>query len=342
MAGLGNLIVGIKNTFVNVEEPETRTERCRPRMKTVPVDFGSLLLGDSDIEDASSTVSESDQEEAFSGEEALDLQSCSSSSGGPAPSALTGRVWVLSRDAAGCREVQAALGDELGLSEQQRAALAGELHGHVLEAAVCPYANFVLQKCIVELRPEAVQFIIEEIPSEAVSSMAQNKFGCRVLQRLLERSQHWEVGFLVDAVCADLVPIAQSPYGNYVVQVLLEQPEASGLARGGPNLAALLEMHVGELGAHPFGCIVLASAMTAGRRAAGGAGGSSPRTLARAMLEQPTLLARMACTRHGHRTCLAVLDVLDGPEQEVASCLLRADPTVLANKFGRIVLGRFQ
>merc|ERR1719362_2273068 len=110
------------------------------------------------------------------------MSSASSSSSSSPPSLLLlGRVWTLSQDAQGCREVQQALADE-SIGEDEREAMLAELHGHVLEAAVCPYANYVLQKCIVALKPEAVQFIIREIPVESVSVVAQNKFGCRVAE----------------------------------------------------------------------------------------------------------------------------------------------------------------
>merc|ERR1719296_422314 len=110
VTSLGNFVVGVKNTFVNVEEPSNSNVRRR-RMKTVPRDFGSELHDGTD-EDVASTFSEVGSE--------ADVTSSSSSL---QPSALTDRVWSLSQDAAGCREVQEALADE-ALQEEQREALA--------------------------------------------------------------------------------------------------------------------------------------------------------------------------------------------------------------------------
>lgn len=56
--------------------------------------------------------------------------------------ALRGHVWTWSRNEMGCRLVQEAL--ETG--SQAAGELASELQTHVLEAATCSHANYVLQK----------------------------------------------------------------------------------------------------------------------------------------------------------------------------------------------------
>jgi len=308
------LVMVVKNTFVDIEEP-LDSQAGRSRAQTLPCDFGSSLKEDFD-EDCASTLGDISE---------VETMSCSS-----LPSvqpALTGQVWSLSQDAAGCREVQDALADET-LSQEQKEALAGELHGHVLEAALCPYANFVVQKCIVELLPRATQFMVDEIPSEAVSSLAQSKFGCRVLQRLLERSASGRAERLVDAVLADLLSIAQSAFGNYVVQLLLDCPGVN--AQQQLQLAQLLREKVGDLGTQDFGCIVLSAALAK-------FGAEDRQALVCAMLQEPCLLGQMACSRHGHKTVLAMLSLLAGDELEGAKAVL-VSSNVAASKYGRAVV----
>lgn len=316
---VGAQIVTVKNIFLNVEDS---TDVRRPRRKTMPREFWSQLQmrGGSDV----STDADASDVEA-------DAASCSSSSAHPSLS-LLGRVWALSQDARGCREVQEALGDE-SLSETQREAIAAELRGHVLEAAVCPHANFVLQKCIVALKPEAVQFIVSEIPSHSVTSLAQSRYGCRILQRLFERCHRSQVHALVESVLADIVAIAQSPYGNYVVQNLLDSPGADAEQRC--RLVQLLRDAVGELGLHPsgFGCIVISAALTKCRT-------ESRKAILRAVLEEPGLLGSMARKRHGHKTVLAALDVAEEAEFERARRILGADAGLSTNKFVRAVAAR--
>merc|ERR1719436_1102020 len=53
---------------------------------------------------------------------------------------LRGRVWELSQDAAGCREIQRAF--DSAATEVDREMLAAELRGHVYEALRCPHANY--------------------------------------------------------------------------------------------------------------------------------------------------------------------------------------------------------
>ena len=64
---------------------------------------------------------------------------------------LAGRVWELSQDSKGCREVQLAIEEA---SDDVRRGLLAEIAGHVLDAMRCPHANHVLQKCITCSRPE--------------------------------------------------------------------------------------------------------------------------------------------------------------------------------------------
>merc|ERR1719491_6059 len=170
--------------------------------------------------------------------------------------------------------------------------------------------------------------MVDEIPSEAVSSLAHSKFGCRVLQRLLERSASGRAERLVDAVLADLLSIAQSPFGNYVVQLLLDCPGVN--AQQQLQLAQLLREKVGDLGTQDFGCIVLSAALAK-------FGAEDRQALVCAMLQEPCLLGQMACSRHGHRTVLAMLSLLAGDELERAKALL-VSSNVTASKYGRAVV----
>ena len=65
---------------------------------------------------------------------------------------LAGRVWELSQDSKGCRDVQLAIEQA---TDELRRLLVAEVAGHVLDAMRCPHANHVLQKCITSSRPES-------------------------------------------------------------------------------------------------------------------------------------------------------------------------------------------
>lgn len=327
--------VVVKNTFLEVKDEDDDLECAallvrRPRLNTMPCIFASELQA---------PYSRHASEDACEGSNAIrwevdsvSVASTCSRSGLP----LAGQVWPLSQDAQGCRRVQEVLGDE-SLLLAHREALAFELRGHVLEAAVCPYANFVLQKCVVVLPPEAVQFIVDEITAEtaaSVSSVAQNKFGCRVLQRLLEECRDSQVRVLVVAVLADFIAVAQSPYGNYVVQKIMECGGADSEYRR-LCVAQLVEGALGELGMHPFGCIVISTALSK-------CGPKSRMAITRALLSCPCLLCSMASTRHGHRTVLVFISFLEGDYLEAARRVLESDASLAGNKFGRVVMARLR
>eukprot|EP00425_Heterocapsa_triquetra_P030434 CAMPEP_0195111272 /NCGR_PEP_ID=MMETSP0448-20130528/95440_1 /TAXON_ID=66468 /ORGANISM="Heterocapsa triquestra, Strain CCMP 448" /LENGTH=121 /DNA_ID=CAMNT_0040148037 /DNA_START=39 /DNA_END=401 /DNA_ORIENTATION=+ len=90
---------------------------------------------------------------------------------------VPGNVWRLARNSTGCRRVQQALED--AASDDERVKLVQELRGHVWSAMRCPFANHVLQKCFVTMRPCALQFIIDELMAKGTKSIvkaAQNEY----------------------------------------------------------------------------------------------------------------------------------------------------------------------
>lgn len=108
---------------------------------------------------------------------------------------VSGRVWELSQKAKGCRMVQTALD---AADDVERLHLAEELRQHIASASKSACANYVLQRVIQLLRPQACQFIIDELlevtykkrersgarqDPEEVSSLAKHQYGCRILQR---------------------------------------------------------------------------------------------------------------------------------------------------------------
>jgi len=177
------------------------------------------------------------------------------------------------------------------------------------------------------LEPEALQFIIDELAQEPVDKVATNKFGCRVLQRLVERCPSAQVSRLVEAVIADFGTIAQHPYGNYVVQHLM----AHAVRKHRCEFVRLVECELKSLAADCFGGAVVSGALS-----------SSPPVdqlrIARALVKQGVLVF-IACTRHGHVAALQALEVLEGVEQAEARRVLLAELSTLeASRWGLLVL----
>lgn len=247
-------------------------------------------------------------------------------SGGAAVMAVRGRVWLLSRDRNGCREVQRAF-DEAG-NDDARALLAAELKGHVWEALRCPHANFVLQKCIVATRPQHLNFLIEELMQKGVAAAARHKYGCRIIQRLLEHCEPEQLADLADTLIADSIALSRHVYANFVMQHLLEHGAAPLRCR----LTRLLEQHAYTTGSDMYASAVVAKALTH-------AAPDDQVALARALVREAGLLPGMARNRYGHTAVRLILQILEGSDCEAARRQLSAHAASLrTSRYGRLVV----
>jgi len=239
---------------------------------------------------------------------------------------VTGRVWELSRNAQGCREVQRAM-DECK-DVQALLAIALELDGHVWEAMRCPHANHVLQKSISMLPPHGSQFIIDAIVGcDLIVQASRHKYACRIVQRVLENCTWEQLLDTTQALIHSATHIACHPYGNYVIQHLLEHADEEALA----ELCQVLHRNIRGLASDPHGCAVVSAALTM-------AFGNHQVALAQALIKEPSLLVYVACSRHGHLAAEAAVQVLYGQEKEKAKNIFRAEQgTLMTSRHGRLV-----
>lgn len=233
--------------------------------------------------------------------------SASRGTGSSATCPCRGRVWALSRDPAGCREVQEAF--DLA-TQEEKVALARELRGHVHEAMRCPHANYVLQKALSSLKPEQFDFVVEELGSKGPAGFVQaarHKYGCRIVQRLLEHGGGAQTDRVAEALSADTLENCLHPYGNYAIQKVLQHSDPARRR----VFVGLLRQHVAVLGEDAFGSSVLTKALACGAR-------EEQLLLVRAMLATPGLLAQMPRRRGGNISSRLALKLLEGRELEEA------------------------
>lgn len=239
------------------------------------------------------------------------------------------RVWNLSKCPHGCREVQLAFDNSVcddALSE-----LASGLRGHVWEALLCPHANHVLQKCISTMKPQALQFIIDEIMStiDGPSKAAQHRYGCRVIRRLIKHCAGEQARGLVESILADARKLAVHDRGNFVIQQLLESSMDEHVGR----LMQLVEQDVVDLALDPYGSTVLTKVLS--MECAGDRVG-----ITRAVLQVPGLLAKMSAVRHAYVGVKAILG-RPGAEQKFALAQLTAEIDSLSStRYGKIIKAR--
>lgn len=206
-------------------------------------------------------------------------------------------------------------------------AIVQELAGNMAHAATNPHGNFVLQKGVTVLPAESLDFIIEELLSKNVLHVVKNKFGCRVVNKLIEKCSSSQVRGIVEAVIAVANEVARHPYGNYVMQHVLSHSEVEQRRR----LVSALVADIRGLAVDTFGCGVVSAGLSM-------AVDDTRSLFARAVLKTPGLLVQIACTRHGHVAAARVVHVLRGSEREEARrCLLERIEALRASRFGRIV-----
>eukprot|EP00930_Biecheleria_cincta_P100421 TRINITY_DN92064_c0_g1_i1.p1 TRINITY_DN92064_c0_g1~~TRINITY_DN92064_c0_g1_i1.p1 ORF type:complete len:363 (+),score=61.53 TRINITY_DN92064_c0_g1_i1:83-1090(+) len=242
---------------------------------------------------------------------------------------MAGRVWALSQKQKGCRSVQDAL--DACKYDQERKAIAAELEGHVWDAVRCPHANYVIQKLIMTLSPYDSQFIIDEIMThgpKAPGQVSRHRYGCRIMQRLLEHCRPEQLEQLVENLIRETLLLSKHQFGNFVIQQLLEH--GTDLQRG--RACHQLARKACELGSDPNASAVLAKAMAC-------ASLDDQTSLAHTLLSQPGLLTAMAHSRHGHLVAQCMLQVLEGPELEHAVAEVASHASALtASRYGRLVV----
>lgn len=223
---------------------------------------------------------------------------------------VRGRVWELSRQPQGSREVQDAV--DAAQDAKAVASLVDELQGHIWEASRCPHANHVLQKCIGLMRSEDLQFLVDELLIGNLPVQAsRHKYGCRIVQQLLEHCTADQVHAFAEAIIAQASHVARHPFGNYVIQHLLSHasPQRSRALR------EKLQKDIRVLASDPYGGAVLSKAMNV-------LPFDDKQALARSLVQDISILASLACGRHGRPAAEAVVGFLEGCERSEVEAVL--------------------
>eukprot|EP00746_Dinoflagellata_sp_MGD_P166952 gnl/MRDRNA2_/MRDRNA2_97205_c0_seq1.p1 gnl/MRDRNA2_/MRDRNA2_97205_c0~~gnl/MRDRNA2_/MRDRNA2_97205_c0_seq1.p1 ORF type:complete len:426 (+),score=84.36 gnl/MRDRNA2_/MRDRNA2_97205_c0_seq1:99-1376(+) len=226
----------------------------------------------------------------------------------------------------GCRIVQKAFDVACGDEKRELAIM---LHGHVQELLESQHGNHVLQKCIEVLPPLTVQFIIDELGFWPMSwvGVAKHRFGCRVIERLLEHCPEDMTVPLTDAVVSDSSALARHPYGNYVVQHVLEYGTD---AHRKLVASALVDTGIAFLAQHRIASNVIESAL--GRICS-----ADQQMMGLALLAAPQTLLVVGCSRYGTHVVNRLLEVLaPGPLRVEVVRQLRGNlPQIMESKHSK-------
>jgi len=222
---------------------------------------------------------------------------------------LSGKVWRLSQDAEGCRQVQQSL--DSASTEDERCAIAQEFRGHIAKAVRCPYANFVLQKCIAMVPPQYLAFIFDELLSKGprgVSEVARHKYGCRIVQRLLDYGHADQVSMLIENLLPESLASSKSPFGNFVMQQL---PRCCSPEQCRRLLQSIMQ-HLSSLVQDKYGFGVVVKVLSSTLRSREDRMELDRMQLAKDLVSVPGLLQHLGGTRQGHQIGKLVLQMLSG------------------------------
>ncbi|KAJ7235469.1 armadillo-type protein [Mycena haematopus] len=140
--------------------------------------------------------------------------------------AMEGNVFYLSCHLYACRVVQMAIQSIL---PEQQASFVRELEPHIMRCVQDSNGNHVIQKIIERVSPDRLGFV--STFSGNVFELATHSSGCRVLQRCLQHLPEAQTRPLLDELLSDRVPlIMQDKFGNYVIQCILQSGRAEDKA----------------------------------------------------------------------------------------------------------------
>lgn len=239
---------------------------------------------------------------------------------------LRGRVLELALDARGCRLVQRAL--ELA-DDYQQVHLMEELKGHIREALESPHANHVLQRAIELMRPSAVKFVLPELAQWGKpAALARHRYGCRVLERLIEHFPPMHLAGFLTEVLEDALELCRHVYGNFVMQHVLEHGEQAHRRR----IIDVLCSDLSGAALDQHACSVLDKALSYGAI-------EDQQQLAEQVLKEPGLLAAMANMRGGFAATQRLFKVVEGPLlDEARTQLVSQAQEIQRTKHGRALI----
>merc|ERR1719161_239375 len=180
--------------------------------------------------------------------------------------------------------------------------------------------------------PHAVQFILHELAffPGGWAGVARHRFGCRVVERLLEHCESGLTAPIVAAVVAEIDSLARHPFANYVVQHILEYVPAHRYQ----VVHGLIQVGALELAQHRVASNII-------ERVFEHCDPESQQALAQSILATEYAIVEMGCSRYGSFTVRRMLDVLQDPLRYMAlQQLAAAIPCLRASRHGRHIAAR--
>jgi hypothetical protein len=129
----------------------------------------------------------------------------------------------ISKNMHGTRAVQKMI--EFLTTPEQISLVKRALANHVVTLIQDLNGNHVIQRCLNKLPPQDNQFIYDSVSQTGhCVEVATHRHGCCVLQRCIDHASESQKMQLIGEIIANALVLVQDPYGNYVVQYVLDLP----------------------------------------------------------------------------------------------------------------------
>lgn len=245
--------------------------------------------------------------------------------------AIQGQALLMAMEATGSFELQKILEAS---DNSVRNTIASQFRGHVCECVESPHANHVLQRLIELMPPSSVSFVLDEIAEKwKPSYVARHKFGCRVLERIIEHfpacpGTGLALSRFLDGLLQNALSHFFHSFSTFVVQHILEH----GSIEQQKAVVDCLKQDLWKVGLDVHASGVLNKALSY-------AAPDEQHALVSAILENDGLLARMAIGKKPAAS--KMLRVADHHQLQEAQRQLSGDAEKLSRcKGGRSLLNK--
>jgi hypothetical protein len=126
------------------------------------------------------------------------------------------------------------------------------LQNRVVELIQDLNGNHVIQKCLNRLTAQQSQFIFDAVGTHCID-VGTHRHGCCVLQRCIDHASGEQKAWLIRQISNNAYVLVQDPFGNYVVQYILDLNEPIFTE----PLVAMFQGRVGQLSKQKFSSNVI-------------------------------------------------------------------------------------
>lgn len=126
------------------------------------------------------------------------------------------------------------------------------LQNRVVELIQDLNGNHVIQKCLNRLTAQQSQFIFDAVGRHCID-VGTHRHGCCVLQRCIDHASGEQKAWLIRQISDNAYVLVQDPFGNYVVQYILDLNEPIFTE----PLVAMFQGRVGQLSKQKFSSNVI-------------------------------------------------------------------------------------